>query len=155
MGLRIANQPLTDPNGYVTATVTKAEFGKGVRITKRAKDDIDDDTYDRFEIFFAVEGRTGPIEMKYYTGDQINGPKGEKSGGKGKPKIPIFNRITHLAIGFGLVTAKDMCGDITEAMRAKVEAGLLESVGKKVQFKLGRLEGKALTVPVPDSFKLV
>ena len=153
MGLRIANRPTTDASGFVTATVSKAEFGTTTEVIKHAKDDHDGRTYERFEMVFDVQGMTGPITMTLYTGTVLNGPIAET--GRGKTKKAVYNRLTTVAIGFGFVTPKDLEGTITEAIKERVEAGLTSLVGRRVAFKLGRVEGKALTVPVPESVKLL
>ena len=153
MGLRIANRPVTDTEGFVSGTVTKAEFGTATEVVKRAKDDFDGRTYERFELSFDVEGVTGTIHMNLYTGTALNGPMAET--GKGKAKKPVFNRISSVAISLGLVTPKELEGTISEEVKERVEVGLLALVGKRVKFKLGRVEGKQLTVPVPDTIKLV
>ena len=153
MGLRIANRPTTDASGFVTATVSKAEFGTMVEMKRHSKDDLDPLPYERFELEFSVEGTTGPITMNLYTGTVLNGPIAET--GRGKTKKAVYNRLTTVAIGFGFVTPKDLEGTITEAIKEKVETGLTSLVGRRVAFKLGRVEGKALTVPVPESVKLL
>lgn len=152
MGLRTANRPIVDANGFVKATISKAEFGTATETVKRAKDDVDSKTYERFELTFDAEGTTGPIHMTLFTGVVLNGPISET--GRGKAKKPVYNRLTTIALSLGLVKPEELSGVISKEVEERVEVGLLGLVGKAVKFKMGRIEGKALQVPVPDSIVL-
>ena len=149
MGLRTANRPVVDSDGFVKAKVSKAEFGTATETVRRAKDDVDSRTYERFELGLDAEGTTGVIHMTLFAGVVLNGPISET--GKGKTKKVLYNRLTSVALSLGLVKPEDLAGTISDATKEAVETGLLGLVGKSVKFKLGRVEGKALTVPVPDS----
>ncbi len=153
MGLRAANRPLLDKDGFATGIVTRSEFGKGVEVVTRSRDDVDSREYERFELEIAVEGTGGVIPMKVYAGTALNGVLEEV--GKGKAKKPLYNRISTLAIGLGLVTPEELEGVIDQDVMDRVQKGLEGLEGDKLKFKLGKVEGKALTVPIPDTIRRV
>lgn len=154
MGLRAANKPVLNRDGYATAIITRAGFGKGQRVERRAKDDLDVTEYQRFELEMAVDSTgDGPIVMSVYTGDVLNDVIEEI--GKGKTKKPVYNRLTTICLRLNLVKSDELKGRIDTAVVKRVQRDLHDLVGKKVQFKLGRVEGKTLPVPVPDTLVLV
>lgn len=151
MGLRAANRPLLDKDGNATGIVTRSEFGKGVEVVTRSRDDVDSREYERFELEIAVEGTGGVIPMKIYAGTALNGVLDEV--GKGKAKKPLYNRISTIAIGLGLVTPDELEGVISDDVMSRVQKGLEGLEGDKLKFKLGKVEGKNLTVPIPDTIR--
>lgn len=152
MGLRVANRPLQDAQGFVTATVSKAEFGTATEVVKRAKDDVDSRTYERFELGLDADGTSGTIHMTLFTGVTLNGPIDET--GKGKTKKTVYNRLSSICLSLGLAKAEELTGVISEEVKERVEVALLALPGTRVKFKLGKIEGKTLAVPVPDSIVL-
>lgn len=157
MGLRAANRPLLDKDGYATGLVTRSEFGKGVEVITRSRDDVDSREYERFELEIAVEGTGGVIPMKVYAGTALNGVLDEVAVGKGKDKgqKPVYNRISTLAIGLSLATPEELEGVISPEVMDRVQKGLIELEGDKLKFKLGKVEGKNFTVPIPDTIRRI
>lgn len=153
MGLRTANRPLLDADGFATGLVTRSEFGKGVEVITRSRDDVDSREYERFELEIAVDGTGGVIPMKIYAGTALNGVLEEV--GKGKTKKPVYNRISTLALGLGLATPDELEGVISPDVVDRVSEGLQGLEGEKLKFKLGKVEGKNLTVPIPDTIRKV
>ena len=131
--------------------MTRSEFGKGVEVITRSRDDVDSREYERFELEIAVEGTAGAIPMKIYAGTALNGMLDEV--GKGKTKKPIYNRISTIALGLGLVTPEELEGIISPEVMARVQKGLEDLEGDTLKFKLGKVEGKNLTVPIPDTIR--
>lgn len=153
MGLRSANRPILDSDGYVTAIVTSAVFGKGVDTRKRARDDVDTVEYERFELSLAVEGTAGLIPMTVYTGTALNGIL--EYSGRGKTRKPVYNRVSTLALNLGFATPDELEGTIPESVTSRIQESLLNLEGEKVLFKLGKVEGKHLMVPIPDTIRRV
>ena len=153
MGLRAANRPVLDSNGYATAIVTRSEFGKGTQTVKSSRDDVDVREYERLELDLATDGTTGPITMSIYAGTALNGPM--ETVGRGKAKKAVYNRVTSIALGLGIIEPKDVEGVIDPDVVDRVEKALLDLEGTKVQFKLAKAEGKSLAFPVPDSIRRV
>lgn len=151
MGLRAANRPLLDSEGFATATVTKSEFGKGSQTVKTSRDDVDVREYERFELDLAVDGTAGLIPMSVYAGTALNGPLEEV--GRGKAKKVVYNRISAIALGLDIVKPEDLEGVIDPDLIVRVQAELLKLEGERVKFKLGKVEGRNLAVPVPDSIR--
>ena len=89
--------------------------------------------------------------MKIYAGTALNGMLDEV--GKGKTKKPIYNRISTIALGLGLVTPEELEGIISPEVMARVQKGLEDLEGDTLKFKLGKVEGKNLTVPIPDTIR--
>ena len=153
MGLRSANRPILDSAGYVTAIVTSAVFGKGVDTRKRSRDDVDTVEYERFELGVAVEGTAGLIPMTVYTGTALNGIL--EYSGRGKTRKPVYNRVSTLALNLGFATPDELEGTIPESVTSRIQESLLNLEGEKVRFKLGKVEGKHLMVPIPDTIRRV
>ena len=153
MGLRVANRPSTDTAGFATAVVIRSEFGKGSETVRKSKDDVDVREYERFELELGVEGTGGVIPMTIFTGTTLNGVLDEI--GKGKTKKQVYNRLSAIALGLGIVQAAELEGAIEPEVVERVQKSLIELEGQKVQFKLGKVEGRSLLVPVPDSLRLV
>ncbi len=153
MGLRAANRPLLDSEGFATATVTRSEFGKGVQTVKMSRDDIDTREYERFELDLAVDGTSGLITMQIFAGVALNGPIDES--GRGKSKKVVYNRLTAIALGLGIVKPEEVDGVITPELIERVQDDLLKLEGERVKFQLGKVEGRALAVPVPDSIRRI
>lgn len=153
MGLRVANRPVLDAEGYATAIVARSEFGKGVETVRKSKDDVDTREYERFELELLTDGTAGTIPMTIFTGTTLNGVIDET--GRGKTKKSVYNRLTSIALGLGLVSAEEVEGTIEPEVVERVQAALVALEGEKVQFKLGKVEGRALTVPIPDTLKLI
>ena len=151
MGLRAANRPVLDSDGYATAVVTRSEFGKGTQTVKSSRDDVDVREYERLELDLAVDGTAGPIQMSIYAGTALNGPLEEV--GRGKAKKAVYNRLTSIALGLEIIEPKDVEGIIEPEIIERVEKALLDLEGTKVRFKLGKVEGKSLAYPVPDSIR--
>lgn len=154
MGLRVANRPSLDAEGFATAIVAKTAFGQGTQTVRHSKDDIDSVVYERFEMTLSVDGTTGPIEMQVFCGVSLNGPLEEKKG-PGRKKTPIYNRLSTLCLALGIVTESELTGTIAEDVVNRVEAALLALEGERVMFQLGRVEGRSLPVPILDSFRQV
>jgi hypothetical protein len=150
MGLRIANRPVLDAAGFARAVVVRSEFGEGQETVRRGKDEVEPVTYQRFELELQADGTTGPIKMEVFTGTVLNGPIGEK--GRGKAKKPTYNRLTGLCLALGLVQAGELDGEISDDVRGRIEAALLNLEGDRLKFQLGRVEGRPLPVPVLESF---
>lgn len=153
MGLRAANRPLLDPEGFATATVVRSEFGKGSQTVKTSRDDVDVREYERFELDVMVDGTAGLIPMSIYAGTALNGPLEEV--GRGKTKKVVYNRISAIALGLGIVKPEDLEGVIDPALIERVQGELLKLEGDRVKFLLGKVEGRNLAVPVPDSIRRV
>jgi len=153
MGLRAANRPLLDSEGFATATVVRSEFGKGSQTVKTSRDDVDVREYERFELDVMVDGTAGLIPMSIYAGTALNGPLEEV--GRGKTKKVVYNRISAIALGLGIVKPEDLEGVIDPSLIERVQGELLKLEGDRVKFKLGKVEGRNLAVPVPDSIRRV
>lgn len=153
MGLRAANRPLLDSEGFATATVVRSEFGKGSQTVKTSRDDVDVREYERFELDVMVDGTAGLIPMSIYAGTALNGPLEEV--GRGKTKKVVYNRISAIALGLGIVEPEDLEGVIDPSLIERVQGELLKLEGDRVKFKLGKVEGRNLAVPVPDSIRRV
>ena len=153
MGLRAANKPITDADGYATATVTRSEFGTGIETVQKSKDDIDAREYERFELGLAVDGTAGLIPMTIFAGTALNGVLEES--GRGKNKKPLYNRITSIVLGLGLATPAEVEGSISPEVVERVQKGLTDLEGDRLKFKLGRVEGRPLPVPIADSIRRV
>lgn len=153
MGLRAANRPLLDSEGFATATVVRSEFGKGSQTVKTSRDDVDVREYERFELDVMVDGTAGLIPMSIYAGTALNGPLEEV--GRGKTKKVVYNRISAIALGLGIVEPEDLEGVIDPSLIERVQGELLKLEGGRVKFKLGKVEGRNLAVPVPDSIRRV
>ena len=151
MGLRAANRPLLDSEGFATATVVRSEFGKGSQTVKTSRDDVDVREYERFELDVMVDGTAGLIPMSIYAGTALNGPLEEV--GRGKTKKVVYNRISAIALGLGIVKPEDLEGVIDPSLIERVQGELLKLEGDRVKFKLGKVEGRNLAVPVPDSIR--
>ena len=153
MGLRAANRPLLDSEGFATATVVRSEFGKGSQTVKTSRDDVDVREYERFELDVMVDGTAGLIPMSIYAGTALNGPLEEV--GRGKTKKVVYNRISAIALGLVIVKPEDLEGVIDPSLIERVQGELLKLEGDRVKFKLGKVEGRNLAVPVPDSIRRV
>jgi hypothetical protein len=153
MGLRVANRPITDTEGFATAVVIRSEFGKGTETVRKSKDDVDVREYERFELELGVEGTGGVIPMTIFTGTTLNGVLDEI--GKGKAKKLVYNRLSAIALGLGIVQADELEGAIEPEVVERVQKGLIDLDGQRVKFKLGKVEGRSLLVPVPDTLRLV
>lgn len=153
MGLRAANRPLLDSEGFATATVVRSEFGKGSQTVKTSRDDVDVREYERFELDVMVDGTAGLIPMSIYAGTALNGPLEEV--GRGKTKKVVYNRISAIALGLGIVKPEDLEGVIDPSLIERVQGELLKLEGDRVKFKLGKVEGRNLAVPIPDSIRRV
>lgn len=153
MGLRAANRPLLDSEGFATATVVRSEFGKGSQTVKTSRDDVDVREYERFELDVMVDGTAGLIPMSIYAGTALNGPLEEV--GRGKTKKVVYNRISAIALGLDIVEPEDLEGVIDPSLIERVQGELLKLEGDRVKFKLGKVEGRNLAVPVPDSIRRV
>jgi len=151
MGLRAANRPLLDSEGFATATVVRSEFGKGSQTVKTSRDDVDVREYERFELDVMVDGTAGLIPMSIYAGTALNGPLEEV--GRGKTKKVVYNRISAIALGLVIVKPEDLEGVIDPSLIERVQGELLKLEGDRVKFKLGKVEGRNLAVPVPDSIR--
>lgn len=151
MGLRAANRPLLDAEGFAIGVVVRSEFGKATQTIKASRDDVDVREYERFELDIAVDGTAGVIPMSVYAGTALNGPLEEV--GRGKTKKVVYNRISALALGLGIVKPEDLEGVIDPDLIVRVQAELLKLEGERVKFKLGKVEGRNLAVPVPDSIR--
>lgn len=155
MGLRQANSPILDKAGYVTAVVVRTGFGKGIVHEKKGKDDFDVREYEQYEIEFAVDGTVSPIKMNINSGTTLNKSLPVDVGpGKRKPAKPVYNRLTTIALALGFVQPEEL-ESITPDLISRVEQSLLSLEGAKVQFRLGKVEGRTLTYPVPDSLRIV
>ena len=153
MGLRSANRPVQDVDGYVTATVTSAKFGKGADTKRHARDDVDTVEYERFELGLAVRGTTGLIMMTVYTGIALNGIL--EYAGRGKARKPVYNRVSTLALNLGMVSPEELDGTIADDVIARVQESLLNLEGDELKFKLGKIEGKHLLIPIPDTIRRI
>ncbi len=153
MGLRVANRPITDAEGFAVAVVIRAEFGKGTEMVRKSKDDVDVREYERFELELGVEGTGGVIPMTIFTGTTLNGVLDEI--GKGKAKKLVYNRLSAIALGLGIVEPEELEGVIEPEVVERVQKSLIDLEGQRVKFKLGKIEGRALLVPVPDSLRLI
>lgn len=153
MGLRVANKPVLDSENYATATVVRSEFGKGTETIRRGKDDVDTREYERFELEFAVDGTAGLIPMTVFTGTSLNGVLEES--GRGKTKKAVYNRLTTICLGLGLVKPSEVEGTIALDVVERVQDALVKLEGDRVRFKMGKVEGRSLTVPVPDTIERV
>ena len=114
MGLRAANRPLLDSEGFATATVVRSEFGKGSQTVKTSRDDVDVREYERFELDVMVDGTAGLIPMSIYAGTALNGPLEEV--GRGKTKKVVYNRISAIALGLVIVKPEDLEGVIDPSL---------------------------------------
>lgn len=151
MGLRAANRPLLDENEYATATVVRAEFDKGVHTVKLSRDDIDTREYERFGLDLEVDGTAGVIKMQVFAGVNLNGPI--DTVGRGKSAKAVYNRLTSICLGLGIVQPDELKGVIGPDLIERVQDDLLKLKGSRIKFKLGRVEGKSLSIPVPDTIK--
>jgi len=142
-----------DSEGFATATVVRSEFGKGSQTVKTSRDDVDVREYERFELDVMVDGTAGLIPMSIYAGTALNGPLEEV--GRGKTKKVVYNRISAIALGLGIVKPEDLEGVIDPSLIERVQGELLKLEGDRVKFKLGKVEGRNLAVPVPDSIRRV
>ena len=153
MGLRLANRPLVDNEGYATAIVTRSEFGHGTQTVKASRDDIDVRNYERYELDLAVDGTAGVIPMSVYAGVNLNGDY--ETQGRGKTAKRVYNRLTAICLGLGIVKPEELEGVVDLALVDRVQADLLKLEGAKVKFRLGKVEGRNLAVPVPDTIRRV
>jgi len=153
MGLRVANRPIINEDGYTTATIVGCKFGKGVETIKKSRDDIDTREYERFELTVEMDGTSGPISTTIFTGTSLNGVIDEV--GRGKAKKSVYNRLTSIALGLNLVSVNELSGKISQEICERVEESFLSIQGLRVQFKLGKIEGRSLAVPIPDTIKLI
>lgn len=151
MGLRVANRPVQDSEGFASAVISRCEFGKGQEVVKKSRDDVDTREYERLEIDLTTEGTNGPIQMSIYTGTALNGVIEEV--GRGKNLKKVYNRLTTIALGLGLVKPDELEGVISDATVERVSQDLMNLKGTKIKFKLGKVEGKNLTVPIPDTIR--
>ncbi len=149
MGLRAANRPIVDAEGFATGVVTKAGFNMFTRTVKHGRDDVDVEEFERFELAIQVAGTAGPIVMHVYAGSALNGILEET--GRGKTKRPVYNRLSAMALSLGLTTPEELEGVIDPAVIARIQTGLENLEGDKLKFKLGKVEGRNLMVPIPDT----
>jgi hypothetical protein len=152
MGLRVANRPLLDAQNRATGVVVRAGFGKGSKTIRNGRDDIDSIEFERFELEMVVDGTSAPISMTIYAGSVLNGVI--DSVGRGKAQRNIYNKLTSIALGLEIVAPVEVEGVIGEEVMRRVETALLGLEGTKVTFRLGKVEGKNLLIPVPDSLRL-
>ena len=153
MGLRLANRPLLDAEGFATGIVVRSEFGQGTQTVKASRDDIDVRTYERYELDLAVDGTAGVIPMSLYAGVNLNGDF--EMQGRGKTAKRVYNRLTAICLGLGIVKAEELEGVADASLVDRVQNDLLKLEGTKVKFQLGKVEGRNLAVPVPDSLRRV
>lgn len=144
MGIRAANKPVTDDEGFVTAKVTRVVFGEG---TTKGKDG-EVEVYDRLEISLEMSGTVSPIKTTVFTGTVLNDATPGK-GGKSQ-----YNRLTRLSLALGLVKESDL-KDIKPATMQACEDGLQALEGQLVSFKMGVQPGRSLPVPILETFDKV
>ena len=149
MGLRAANKPLLDSEGFALGLVVKSEFNTAKQEIRVSKDDIDVREYERYELTLLVTGTVKDIQISLFAGSVLN----DAIEYKGVKKIPVYNRLTSLALSLDIVETDELKNSIDAEIVKRVEKSLLDLAGKKLKFKLGKFEGKALTVPVANTFK--
>jgi hypothetical protein len=152
MGLRVANRPLLDAQNRATGVIVRTGFAKAIKTVRTGKDDIDSIEYERFELEMSVDGTASPISMVIFAGSTLNGAI--DTVGRGKAQRNVYNRLTSIAIGLEIVAPEEVAGVIGEEVMRRVETALLGLEGAKVTFRLGKVEGKNLLIPVPDSLRL-
>jgi hypothetical protein len=144
MGIRAANKPQLDNEGFAQAKVTSVAFGEG---TTKGKDG-DVEVYERLEIGLEMNGTLSPIKTKVYLGTTLNDATPDKKGEL------VYNRLTRLCLALGLVEKGELV-DLSEDTAKRVEAGLQALEGQLVAFKLGAVPGRSLPVPILESFDTV
>ena len=127
--MRAANRPkLTD--GRIHGIIVKSEQGTGIRQSKRSRDEVDEQEYDRYEVTVQVEGVTGPIEMRMFVGTVLN-PDPVNTKGRGKKVVRTYNQLTTLCLALGLVTEEELAG-LNEDTIERVETAFLDLEGEKI-----------------------
>lgn len=92
MSIKLANRPITDENGYTKGTLLSIEetaIQRGDPETGEVK------TQEQYCFTFACDGRTGPINIKLWTGKNIDDSKDDKGR---------LNKLTTILIKTGLLT---------------------------------------------------
>ena len=151
--LRRATTPLIT-NGFCTGIIKSVEHGVGTRREKKGRD-VEEITYERFEIEIDVDTSDSPMAMSLHTGTVINEKPVEvlnKSRGK-KQQKPIYNRLTAFCIGLKLVdeaklsvlSAKDL---------SEIENKLLSLKDIRIKFQIGKNQQGFLNV-VPHTVELI
>lgn len=137
--IRRANRPAVDAEGYSSGVLTEVALGEGTRLEKKGRD-VEQITYDRYEFYFKVEGKTGEdIDIAVHTGTVINDEPVKvlgKARGK-KNTVNIYNRFTSMCLALGLLTENELASiskDGLDDLQQKLEA--LKDV--KTIFKVGR-----------------
>ena len=147
--LRRANRPALDAEGYAHGIVVKSDQGVGIAQHKGARDDVDEQTYDRFELTIQADGTVKPVEMRVFLGTVLN-PDPINQKGRGKKVVNVYNRFTTVALSLGLVTEKELA-TLTDKTVEKVEKAFLNLEGEKVRFRVGLQNGLYVPDPSPSS----
>jgi hypothetical protein len=139
--IRRANRPAVDADGYSTGVLTEVSLGEGSRFEKKGRD-VEQITYDRYEFYFKVKGKTGDdIEIVVHTGTVINDEPVKvlgKTRGK-KNTVNIYNRFTSMCLALGLLSERELSTLSKEGLddlQKKLEA--VKDV--ETIFKVGRNE---------------
>jgi hypothetical protein len=141
-------------NGFCTGTIKKITHGEGTRREKKGRD-IEEITYERFEIEIDVDTSDKPMQMILHTGTVINEKPVEvinKTRGK-KQQKPIYNRLTALCIGLKLLD-EDTLSVLTSDDLVEVEKKLLDTKNVRIKFTMGKNQQGFLGV-VPHTVELI
>jgi len=134
---KLANKPVTDDNGYVSAELICVEFQDS---------DENDFEQEQFCFNFNVPGSQKDILMRLWTGTKINPDKfteGKKSN---------YNKLTRVCLALGLIDPASLPNVSAEECQAIDLEGL---AGSKVKFKLQKsIKAKGLNVIDIDSLAM-
>jgi hypothetical protein len=149
--MRAANRPKLNDDGRVTGVIVRAEEGTGVRTTRKSKDDVAQESYERYELECEVDGTTGPINMKLYVGTVLN-PTPLDSKGRGAKEVKIYNQLTTLCLALGLIN-EDELENLTDEIIDRVESDFISLEGEVFSAKTEMSNG--LHKIIPSTLRLV
>jgi len=98
MSIRLANRPVTDEQGYVTGTLLSIEE----TTIQRSNPDPETGeikTQEQYCFTFGCEGRTGPINIKLWTGRNIDDTPDDQGR---------YNKLTTILLKTGLLTEAEL-----------------------------------------------
>lgn len=151
--LRKAITPLIT-DGFCTGIIKKITHGEGTKREKKGRD-IEEITYERFEIEIDVDTSDKPLAMVLHTGTVINEKPVEvinKTRGKKQQKA-IYNRLTALCIGLKLLD-EDTLSVLSSDDLVEVEKKLLNTKDVRIKFSIGKNKEGFLGV-VPHTVELI
>lgn len=151
--LRRATTPLIT-EGFCTGVIKSVEHGEGTRREKKGRD-VEEITYERFEIDIDVDTSGSPMAMSLHTGTVINEKPVEvlnKSRGKKQQKA-IYNRLTAFCIGLKLVD-ESVLSVLSAKDLSEIENKLLSLKDVRIKFQIGKNQQGFLNV-IPHTVELI